>query len=240
MLMRLMKFEFKNLIRDRMTAMLLVYPIMVGFLGKYLLENQNFDENGINLLVVTLTIISGMIFGSMAGFSILDDRDDNVFLSIQISPMNVRFYVWFKVVFIYVLSVLANLLIFIIMGGLGLELLDFILISMLIELQVPNNAFLINDLSNNKVEGFIAMKGSGFLIIFPIVSFFFLDWKEWLFAFAPAFWGAKAVQVSLFAKYIDSGLVNMNLNFWMYLGIGFVYNLILIYVMYNVFKHKYM
>ena len=95
MLMRLMKFEFKNLIRDRMTAMLLVYPIMVGFLGKYLLENQNFDENGINLLVVTLTIISGMIFGSMAGFSILDDRDDNVFLSIQISPMNVRFYVWF-------------------------------------------------------------------------------------------------------------------------------------------------
>ena len=114
MLMRLMKFEFKNLIRDRMTAMLLVYPIMVGFLGKYLLENQNFDENGINLLVVALTIISGMIFGSMAGFSILDDRDDNVFLSIQISPMNVRFYVWFKVVFIYVLSVLANLLIFII------------------------------------------------------------------------------------------------------------------------------
>lgn len=240
MLMRLMKFEFKNLIRDRMTAMLLVYPIMVGFLGKYLLENQNFDENGINLLVVTLTIISGMIFGSMAGFSILDDRDDNVFLSIQISPMNVRFYVWFKVVFIYVLSVLANLLIFIIMGGLGLELLDFILISMLIGLQVPINAFLINALSSNKVEGFIAMKGSGFLIIFPIVSFFFLDWKEWLFAFAPAFWGAKAVQVSLFAKYIDSGLVSMNLNFWMYLGIGFVYNLILIYVMYNVFKHKYM
>lgn len=240
MLMRLMKFEFKNLIRDRMTAMLLVYPIMVGFLGKYLLENQNFDENGINLLVVTLTIISGMIFGSMAGFSILDDRDDNVFLSIQISPMNVRFYVWFKVVFIYVLSVLANLLIFIIMGGLGLELLDFILISMLIGLQVPINAFLINALSSNKVEGFIAMKGSGFLIIFPIVSFFFLDWKEWLFAFAPAFWGAKAVQVSLFAKYIDSGLVSMNLNFWMYLGIGFIYNLILTYVMYNVFKHKYM
>lgn len=238
--MRLMKFEFKNLIRDRMTAMLLVYPIMVGFLGKYLLENQNFDENGINLLVVTLTIISGMIFGSMAGFSILDDRDDNVFLSIQISPMNVRFYVWFKVVFIYVLSVLANLLIFIIMGGLGLELLDFILISMLIGLQVPINAFLINALSSNKVEGFIAMKGSGFLIIFPIVSFFFLDWKEWLFAFAPAFWGAKAVQVSLFAKYIDSGLVSMNLNFWMYLGIGFIYNLILTYVMYNVFKHKYM
>ena len=126
------------------------------------------------------------------------------------------------------------------MGGLGLELLDFILISMLIGLQVPINAFLINALSSNKVEGFIAMKGSGFLIIFPIVSFFFLDWKEWLFAFAPAFWGAKAVQVSLFAKYIDSGLVSMNLNFWMYLGIGFIYNLILTYVMYNVFKHKYM
>lgn len=233
-----MKFEFKNLLRDRMTAMLLVYPIMVGFLGKYLLENQNFDENGINLLVVALTIISGMIFGSMAGFSILDDRDDNVFLSIQISPMNVRFYVWFKVLFVYILSVLANLLIFLIMGGLGLELTDFILISLLIGLQVPINAFLINALSSNKVEGFIAMKGSGFLIIFPVVAFFFLDWKEWLFAFAPAFWGVKAVQSRLLQSYIDLGLVSMNLDFWMYLGIGFVYNLVLVYLMYNVFKRK--
>ena len=238
MLIRLMKFEFKNLLRDRMTAMLLVYPIMVGFLGKYLLENQNFDENGINLLVVALTIISGMIFGSMAGFSILDDRDDNVFLSIQISPMNVRFYVWFKVLFVYILSVLANLLIFLIMGGLGLELTDFILISLLIGLQVPINAFLINALSSNKVEGFIAMKGSGFLIIFPVVAFFFLDWKEWLFAFAPAFWGVKAVQSRLLQSYIDLGLVSMNLDFWMYLGIGFVYNLVLVYLMYNVFKRK--
>lgn len=233
-----MKFEFKNLLRDRMTAMLLVYPIMVGFLGKYLLENQNFDENGINLLVVALTIISGMIFGSMAGFSILDDRDDNVFLSIQISPMNVRFYVWFKVLFVYILSVLANLLILLIMGGLGLELTDFILISLLIGLQVPINAFLINALSSNKVEGFIAMKGSGFLIIFPVVAFFFLDWKEWLFAFAPSFWGAKAVQSRLLQSYIDLGLVSMNLDFWMYLGIGFVYNLVLVYLMYNVFKRK--
>lgn len=240
MLIRLMKFELKNLLRDRMTAMLLVYPIMVGFLGKYLLENQNFDENGINLLVVALTIISGMIFGSMAGFSILDDRDDNVFLSIQISPMNVRFYVWFKVLFIYILSVFANLLIFLIMGGLGLELIDFILISLLIGLQVPINAFLINALSSNKVEGFIAMKGSGFLIIFPVVAFFFLDWKEWLFAFAPAFWGAKAVQSRLLQSYIDLGVVSMNLDFWMYLGIGFVYNIVLVYLMYNVFKRKYM
>jgi fluoroquinolone transport system permease protein len=240
MLFRLMKFEFKNLIRDRMTAMLLVYPLMVGFLGKYLLDTQDFDENGINLLIVALTIISGMIFGSMAGFSILDDRDDNVFLSIQISPMNVRFYVWVKVIFIYTLSVLANILIFVIMGGLGLELFDFILISLLIGLQVPINAFLINALSSNKVEGFIAMKGSGFLIIFPIVAFFFLDWKEWLFAFAPAFWGAKAVQVSLLQPYIDLGVVSMNLNFWMYLGIGFIYNLVLVYLMYNVFKRKYM
>ncbi len=235
-----MKFELKNLIRDRMTAMLLVYPIMVGFLGKYLLEKQNFDENGINLMIVVLTIISGMIFGSMAGFSILDDRDDNVFLSIQISPMNVRFYIWFKVTFIYILSVLANLLIFVIMGGIGLELFDFILVSCLIGLQVPINAFLINALSSNKVEGFIAMKGSGFLIIFPVVSLFFFDWKEWLFAFAPAFWGAKAVQSRLLESYIEAGLVNMNLDFWMYLGIGFVYNLILIYTMYNVFRNNYM
>ena len=238
MFARLIKFEFKNLLRDRMTAMLLTYPLMVGFLGKYLFENDTFDENGIRIMIVALSIVSGVIFGSMSGFSILDDRDDHVFVSIRISPLDIRIYVWFKVIFVYIMSVFSNLLIYWIVGGFGIDLWLYVIISMLLAMQVPIHAFIVNALASNKVEGFMAMKGSGFLMIFPIGALFFLDWKEWLFALAPAFWGAKAVQYELLKPAIDLGLVEMNLSTFVYLGIGFVYNIVLIAVLYKVFEKK--
>ena len=70
MFARLIKFEFKNLLRDRMTAMLLAYPLMVGFLGKYLFENDTFDENGIRIMIVALSIVSGVIFGCTSSFTV--------------------------------------------------------------------------------------------------------------------------------------------------------------------------
>lgn len=236
---RLIQFELKNLVRDRMTAMLLGYPIVFGFIIRLIIETQNLEANVVALLVVVLTIMSGMIFGSMAGFSILDDRDDHVFVSIQISPMNVEFYVLFKVFFVFVLSILANVLIFLIVQETGLSMGDVVLISLVNAFQVPIHAFLVNAFASNKVEGFVAMKGAGFLIIFPVAAFFFMDWKQWLFAIAPAFWGAKATQYRLFEPLIQLGLIDMPFNFTTYLVIGFLYNAVLSFLLYRLFKHKY-
>ena len=81
MSLRLLKFEIKNLLRDRMTFMLLAVPLLVGWLGKYLIENDTFNNPiASNMIIIALTLISGVMFGSMAGFSILDDRDDHVFV----------------------------------------------------------------------------------------------------------------------------------------------------------------
>ena len=239
MLIRLIRFELKNILRDRMTAMLLGYPLVFGVIVRLIMETQELDSSIVSLIVVGLTIVSGMIFGSMAGFSILDDRDDNVFLSLQISPMNVEWYVLFKVAFVFVLSILANVLIFLIVQETGLAMRNVLIISTLNAFQVPIHAFLVNAFANNKVEGFVAMKGSGFLIIFPLVAFYFTDWEQWLFAIAPAFWGAKATQYLLFEPLIDLGLIDFPLNYLSYLGIGFVYNICLSFGLYQVFKKKY-
>jgi fluoroquinolone transport system permease protein len=193
-----------------------------------------------NMIIIALTLITGVFFGSMAGFSILDDRDDHVFVSIQISPMDIKAYVWFKVIYVYILSVIGTLVIFAMVGGMGLTLIEILAIAVLGALQAPMNAFLVNAFASNKVEGFVAMKASGFLMIFPILSTLFLDWKAWLFALAPAFWGAKAVQRVLLDDAIQSGFVSMPLDFWAYVGIGLVINLALTAFMYTVFKRKYL
>ena len=77
-----------------------------------------------------------------------------------------------------------------------------------------------------------------FLYLFPIAGFFFLDWVEWCFAIAPAHWVAKAVQHSLLQPAIDAGLTAMNLNFYQYLGLGYVYNLLLVAAAYSLFKRN--
>ena len=122
----------------------------------------------------------------------------------------------------------------------GFTLIQILAIALLGSLQAPMNAFLVNAFASNKVEGFVAMKASGFLMFFPILSTLFLDWKAWLFAIAPAFWGAKAVQRELLDSAIQAGMVSMPLSFWGYIGLGFLYNLGLTAFMYTVFKRKYL
>ncbi|PKM65231.1 MAG: hypothetical protein CVU94_08825 [Firmicutes bacterium HGW-Firmicutes-19] len=238
MFVRLAKFELKNILRDRMTIMLLVWPIAVGLLGRYFIDSNSLDKIVSEMVIIALTLMSGMIFGAMAGFSILDDRDDNVFTSISISPLNVQAYVIFKVVFVYIMAVISGVVTVYLAGGLGFAWWQIVLISILTALQAPMNAFLINAFASNKVEGFVTMKATGFLLIFPVFSYLFLDWKEWLFAIAPGFWPAKAVQTLMFKDAISAGVINMNLSFWPYLLIGFVYNLFLVVFMYSFFRKR--
>lgn len=238
MIARLVKFEFKNILRDRMTIMLLVWPFLIGLMGRYFIDSGTVDQTVSEMVIIALTLMSGMIFGGMAGFSILDDRDDHVFVSISISPLNVQAYVIFKVLFVYVMAVLSGIITVYIAGGLGFEWWQVVLVASLTALQAPMNAFLINAFASNKVEGFVTMKATGFLLIFPVFSYLFLDWKEWLFAIAPGFWPAKAVQTLLFKDAISAGFIEMNLSFWPYLLIGFAYNLFLVAFMYSFFRRR--
>lgn len=218
--------------------MLLVWPFLIGLMGRYFIDSGTVDQTVSEMVIIALTLMSGMIFGAMAGFSILDDRDDHVFVSISISPLNVQAYVIFKVLFVYVMAVLSGIITVYIAGGLGFEWWQVVLVASLTALQAPMNAFLINAFASNKVEGFVTMKATGFLLIFPVFSYLFLDWKEWLFAIAPGFWPAKAVQTLLFKDAISGGFIEMNLSFWPYLFIGFAYNLFLVVFMYSFFRKR--
>jgi fluoroquinolone transport system permease protein len=100
-------------------------------------------------------------------------------------------------------------------------------------MQVPFVAFLINAFAKNKVEGFVLMKATGFMILFPVASFFFVDAKEWVFAIAPAHWPAKAIQYLLLKPAIDQGLIKINLGIYGYIALGAAYNALFIILTYR-------
>lgn len=237
MLLALGKFELKNLLREKMTLLMLFWPLVLGGLGRYLLKAGIVEGMALGVIAMMIAILAGFAYGAMAGFSLLDDRDDQVFASIQISPVPLQFYIWFKIGFVYILAVLAGLFM-IWIAEIPLAPAEMVPVSALSALQVPIVAFLVNAFAKNKVEGFITMKATGFLLLFPLGSFFFLDAREWIFSIAPAHWAAKAIQWALLRPQIEAGLVEMNLGFYQYLGLGILYNTILAAVTYRVFLKK--
>lgn len=231
-------FELKNLLRNRMTVIMIFYPFVLGIIGRHLIVNDMIQQEAMGVTAMFLALIAGFAYGSMAGFSLLDDRDDQVFASIRISPVSLDLYIWFKVVYVYILALIGGFFIIWYSGAIKLSVPDIFLVAALSALQTPITAFLVNAFAHNKVEGFVTMKATGFLLMMPLGGFFFLDAKEWLFAIAPPHWAAKAVQRAMLEPLIDAGVVSMNLEFYQYIAIGMIYNLCLIALTFILFKNK--
>ncbi len=237
MLKTFIKNEFKNILRDKMTLILLIYPVLIGLLLSQMSVASSAEAK--NFIVIVLSILTGYIYGAIAGFSILDDRDDNVFLSLSISPISLKFYVWFKILFVFILAIIAGFLLMVLSGMFkDVAFYKLFLISLVSAFQTIITALLINTFANNKVEGFITMKATGFLIVFPIAAMFFLDWKEYLFMFAPGVWAAKAAQNIVLTDLINAGMVKMNFSFIVYIVLGIVVNIFYVYFFTKLFYKK--
>ena len=100
MLGALLKHETKNLLRERMTLLMLLYPLLIGIVGRILLDRGVISGEGVGIAAMLFTLFGGFAYGAMAGFSLLDDRDDQVLDSIRISPVSVHWYIWFKISFV--------------------------------------------------------------------------------------------------------------------------------------------
>lgn len=231
-------FELKNLLRNKMTVVMIFYPLILGAIGRYLIVNGIVQEQALAFTAMLLAILMGHLYGAMAGFSLLDDRDDQVLASIRISPVPLNRYIWFKVGFAYFFALAAGFFIIWFSGAFRLSAGDILLVAALSALQTPITAFLVNAFADNKVEGYVTMKASGFLLFLPIAGFFFLDAREWLFAIAPLHWASKAVQHAILQPLIEAGQVRMNLGFYQYIIIGLVYNLLLVAATYHLFRRK--
>lgn len=230
--------ELKNLMRERMTQIMLFYPFVLGGIGKYLIDTGYLEGPAVGIISILFILMAGFAYGATAGFSLLDDRDDQVLISIAISPVPLRLYVWLKVGFVTLLGALVSAFVIWYMDVIQLGLGDLLLLALLCAMQAPITALVVNAFAKNKVEGYVTMKATGFLLFLPVGAFFFLDAKEWLFAIAPGHWAAKAIQVMMLQPEIEAGVVQMNLGFHAYIGIGLVYNLLLIVGLYRLFERK--
>lgn len=223
--LKLFRYELKNIIRDSMTIVMLVYPIMLIIVGSFLLpllldrfggETQGTMVAGI-VMIILFASIAPFVSAALLGFLLLDNKDENTLDTIRVTPMSLSGYVRFKTVYAYILGV--NAAFWVIMGtkwlsgdgytfsvpGIGtVDLFEnftipWVLVYALVAgLFTPVFALIMASLANNKIEGFAYMKFSGIIILIPalVVIETMQDAKQYLLGIVPLFWPVKGLMTA--------------------------------------------
>lgn len=226
--------ELKNMIRDKMYAFFLVYPIIISVVSYFLIPYlKDINPLASDITFLALLLMNSFIFGVVTSFTLLDDQDDNVLLSLKITPISVRLYVLFKLLMSYVFGIISTLLILISVDYFTqTRLLDIIFILILAPIQGPILAMLIASISRNKVEGFVIMKLSGLILMVPIAALFLTDWKELLISIFPGFWTARLFSMQFMP--LDYFLKES----YIYFILGICVNLLIFVLLYKLYIHK--
>lgn len=226
--------ELKNIIRDKMYAFFLVYPVIISVVSYFLIPYL-YDLNPLasDITFLGLLLMNSFIFGVVTSFTLLDDQDDNVLLSLKITPISVKLYVLFKLLMSYIFGIISTLLMLLSVDFFAqTNLIDLLFILILAPMQGPILAMLIASISRNKVEGFVIMKLSGLILMVPIAALFLTDWKELLISIFPGFWTARLFSMQF-----------MPLNYFLkesyiYFILGVIVNLLLFLIFFKIYTKK--
>lgn len=243
-LLKSLRNEFKLIYRDSILLMMMLFVIYLGVVLRFLvpwvneflverslmpgtLGNITFDYYYPLVLSFMVIFTGPQLSGAIFGFLILSDKDDQTIKALMVTPMSSMRYIhkrivtsWFMgAIFIFSLIYMININVGMILGNL--------LIAAGGGLLAPIVMLFLGITSESKVQG---MSYSKFLSIFGIllvISWFVNDSLQWLFGLLPYYWISKAYWA------MNDG------NIWMvYITIGIIYQLAVIYIMSKTFNKK--
>ena len=192
--------ELKGMFRDKMYTFFAIYPFIFGAIGYFVCDMLRDDGNimAANLVAMMLIVVTGYVFGALIAFTLLDDKDDKVLMSLKITPVDVRHYILIKMLVGTVFGFISTLVLLLATNFLPDASIWIILaVSMLGAIQVPSVVLIVNSFSDNKVEGFVVMKLSGLVIMFPLIGFFVTGGVQYLLGVAPGYWAGRIIELQL-------------------------------------------
>ncbi|MGI6188269.1 MAG: hypothetical protein GX041_06635 [Clostridiales bacterium] len=254
----LLKYEAKTIIRDPINLYMCLFPVIMLFLSIYIFPMifETIDPMQGTMLKITMLLLLVVIlaFGSfflaaMATFLLLDHKDEHTLNTIAVTPVGVSGYLKFKMVYIYLMSVVGSIAILLgtkLIAGdkytiLNVSVFDNIDVFHIISFAVVNELFapalglLQGAFARNKVEGFALIKGSGILALVPalVVLETFQGGLQYILGIFPNFWAIKGMLLKLMP--VEN---SANLSYPVYLLIGGVYNMIILFAAYRFFLKK--
>ncbi len=237
--LRLAINDFKNIIRDKfLVYAAIVLPLMVVVVSRIILhwiapalkDTIPLAGNYTMIFMLCTTMIP-LVYGFIAAFLILDERDEHLLTVLRVMPISRNSYLVYRMLFLSIFSFIV-LLIFPPLSGLventQFSYMQYIPIALLFTLLTPFSALMVSSFATNKVQAFAIFKISGTVFLVPLFIFLLSDNLKYIFAPVPNFWAFVTLK-----EVISTGT-----NDYLHLGIGFVYTIVLIAVLFYIFNKK--
>jgi fluoroquinolone transport system permease protein len=134
--------------------------------------------------------VPGMV-GTVIGFLLLDQRDDDTLTALLVTPMSIGDYLRYRMVVPVVIGIPLTIVMFPLAGLTDVSAVQVITSSISAALIAPMYALFIASFAPNKVQGFALCKGMGVLAI-PVLVAYFMPWPwQDIAGFVPTYWPLK-------------------------------------------------
>jgi len=232
--------QTKRIGKDNLMLLLSVYPALLGIIGRYLVPwlrrvfIESFEYDIIvhyPAILVFFILANPYIYGALAAFTVLEEREEGVFHAIRVTPLTLQRYMGAKIFGLVVISIASGMFVTWVVNLISIGLWQSFVINTLLAFAAPFSMIAINCYSNNRVEGFALTKGSGILIMLPLLGFYIPEKFHFFVAIIPGYWPAMSI----------NKVVNPSFGFmpyWSYAVAGFVYILVLIRIFHKRFERK--
>ncbi|NNG15940.1 MAG: hypothetical protein HKM89_05605 [Gemmatimonadales bacterium] len=227
--------DAKNVARDPLLRWVLVFGLLIGLalrlgvppLPEYLEATYQFDLTAYYVLIMsTCLLFVPALVGTVVGFLLLDQRDDRTLDALQVTPLTVTGYLWYRIATPMLLSVALTPVVLLIANLVSLDAPLLVLMSLVAAPFAALMALAIASLAQNKVQGFALSKASGLVTMPPIVAYFVAGKWQFAFGLVPTYWPVKA--------YWSAAAGGS--EFWIYLAIATVYQGVLLVVLARHFR----
>lgn len=186
----LFRYEMKNIVRDPMNLYMCCFPFILLILSTVIfpLVFKSIGEQKQATLQVTMLVfliimltLGTFFLSTLTALLLVENKDEHTFNTIAVTPVGVTGYLRFKMVYLYIMSVISS---FIVLYGTkliaadqykvgGVSLFDHVGIAQIIAFAAVNGLFVSalslfqSAFAQNKVEGFAFIKGTGIIALVP-------------------------------------------------------------------------
>jgi len=155
-------------------------------------ERLDFDLTAYYPLLMSFLplIVAGMI-GTVVGFLLLDQRDDQTMSALLVTPLSLGDYLRYRLIVLLVLCVVLSWITVPLAGLTETTWLQLTVASIVAAPLAPIYALFLGSFAGNKVQGFALAKAIGIVILPCIAAYFVTGARQTAFGVVPHYWSMK-------------------------------------------------
>lgn len=195
----LVRGDAKSIVRDPTLLFVTFLPILLGLILRLFIPwlanllQPSFDLTRYYVHIMgVLAVYPPAAFGWVTGFTLLDERDENILTAVSVTPLSKTGYIAYRLTMpLFVGGALCYITLFV-AGLVPLSPAKLLPVAMISSLGAPLAALFMVAFGGNKVEGLAVSKGISLMYIGPLaVIFIQSDW-QYLAGVIPTFWVSRA------------------------------------------------